>query len=69
MGYTSCGEGLRWLTAYALPCLLQEKPVAIPESSREKKPREPPEFVRFYMGQCCTAAAISALYLVVCLHM
>jgi hypothetical protein len=29
-----------------------ERPVAIPEASRDRKPREPPDFVRFYMGEC-----------------
>lgn len=31
---------------------IQEKPVDIPESTKDKKPKDPPDFVRFYMGQC-----------------
>lgn len=29
----------------------QDKPVNIPEPAKDKKPPEPPEFVRFYMGE------------------
>lgn len=29
----------------------QEKPVSIPEAPKERGPRDPPEFVRFYMGK------------------
>jgi len=31
--------------------LLQEKPVPIPERPKEWNPKDPPEFVRFYMGR------------------
>ena len=30
---------------------LQNKPVDIPELKDDGKPREPPEFIRFYMGK------------------
>ena len=30
----------------------QEKLAPVPEAAKEWRPRDPPEFCRFYMGQC-----------------
>ena len=55
VGYIRDRIHARFCYPTAKPCCnlwhLQEKPISIPERPSDKKPPEPPEFVRFYMGE------------------